>query len=281
MRNNQNISTTTTIVNSEINSSSSEQIITFQNSDSQYLPASNNTLENGLIQHINESENLLSLRSQLINNITARLPETNMDLFPDFVTDISDQQREILYNLLIESTIVNNYEPALMLLAIFTNYNGMINLDLILSNMTTTVLESIHVNSETSLVSLATSNETISAPINEIITNNNIVTDIVVRNQSEIDALNRSFITDLIQRSSSAIRSIRINQLLNRFYQFVLTQPQLIIAVLQILRDRTRTIDNSGDTRSRNTNNQTLPLRQILINIYDWLSDVTGQKPKS
>ena len=283
MVNNQNINitSTTTTVSSEINSnySSNEQIIILQNPDSASLPTSSNVLENELIQVLNESESLESIRNQLVNNITLRLPESNMDLFPGFVADITDQQREVLYSILTESTIVNNYQPALLILAIFTNYNGLINLDLILSDMTSTVLELMHSNNSTVVPTLFT--ETVAAaPINEI-TDSTIVNvgEIVVRNNSEIDNLNRNFINDLIQRSTSAIQRVRINEFLNRVYRFFLSQPQAVLAILQIINNRARNGSINGS--SLENNNQNESLRGILISIYDWLSDLGRPAPRT
>jgi hypothetical protein len=274
MQNRNNITVTNTELTTIVENQTEQQLIVLRNPDTNALPESPFPVENSLIQQINDLESLESLRNQLINNLNARLVDTNMGLFPEFVTNISNEEREMLYNILTESTIVNNYQPALTLLAIFTNYNGMVNLDIIISSMTSTILEQMNNTDVLSISSLP--NPTIPAAIQVPISSN--IEDIVAQNSAEIRNLNRNFVTDIMSRSSNAIRQIRFNDMLQRIYQFLLAQPQLVIQILHLINNRNREIGNSDNNNSRPGNNQSL--RQILINVYDWLSDIISPRPR-
>ena len=151
-------------------------------------------------------------------------------------------------------------------------YAGL-NLDYIASNMIS-ILHSVP--NEVNVLVLPpelTPNEVVTTTIiNQSAEITNRVNEIVARNSSLVENNNQNFLTDLILRSNTAIRQIRINQIIQRTYQFILSQPQLLLSIVQFINSRSSIVSNTSLSNNNSTDNQSL--RQILISIYDWLNDL-------
>lgn len=281
------ITTLTTVEQTVQNNQSNQQGINDQlnfitnSNNNNIFPLGNSDVENELINQFNNSEALEAIRTQLISNISTihstqfisrHNVSDNMHLFLDFASTITNEQREMLINILDQSNVLNGYFPALTILGIFTNYAGL-NLDYIASNMIS-ILHSVP--NEVNVLVLPpelTPNEVVTTTIiNQSAEITNRVNEIVARNSSLVENNNQNFLTDLILRSNTAIRQIRINQIIQRTYQFILSQPQLLLSIVQFINSRSSIVSNTSLSNNNSTDNQSL--RQILISIYDWLNDL-------